>query len=45
MGGNVGTSDASSVEVVSLARSLRPVKDYFNQNKDKVRFVALLSPT
>lgn len=41
----MGTSDASSVEVVSLARSLRPVKGYFNQNKDKVRFVAVLSPT
>jgi hypothetical protein len=38
-------SGATSVEVVSLARSLRPLKDYFNHNKDKLRFLALLSPT
>jgi len=27
------------------ANSTAPLRDYFNQNKDKVRFLALLSPT
>lgn len=38
-------SHASSLEVVSLAGSLQPLKDHFNDNKDKLRFLALLSPT
>ncbi len=25
--------------------SIAPLKEYFNQNRDKVRFLALLSPT
>jgi hypothetical protein len=33
------------MEVVTLARSLQPLKDHFNSNKDKPQFVALLSPT
>jgi len=38
-------SHTSSLEVGSLAMSLQPLKDYFNQNKDRLRFLALLSPT
>jgi hypothetical protein len=34
-----------SIELVSLANSLQPLKDYFNNNKSKRRFLALLSPT
>lgn len=45
MARDVDQSGASSVEVVSLASSLRPLKDYFNQNKDKLLFLALVSPT
>lgn len=33
------------VSVVSLADSLKPLKDRFNAHKDKNRFVAILSPT
>jgi hypothetical protein len=36
---------ASAVEVVSLADSLQPLKDHFNSKKDKLRFLALVSPT
>jgi hypothetical protein len=32
-------------EMISLAESLRPLKDRFNQNKDKARLITLLSPT
>lgn len=35
----------ATVEVTSLADSLDPLKNYFNANKDRHRFVALLSPT
>jgi hypothetical protein len=31
--------------LVSLLGSLEPLKEYFNQGSDKLRFVALLSPT
>ncbi len=34
-----------SLELVSLASSLQPLKDYFNKNKGRLRFLALLSPT
>jgi hypothetical protein len=34
-----------SVEVVPLGGSLQPLKDHFNSNKGKHRFLALLSPT
>ena len=30
---------------ISLADSLQPLKDHFNANSGRVRFVALLSPT
>jgi hypothetical protein len=33
------------VEVVSLGGSLQPLKDHFNRNRSKRRFLALLSPT
>jgi hypothetical protein len=29
----------------SLATSLEPLKDYFNESPGKLRFVAILSPT
>ncbi len=45
MPGNMSKPGASSVEVVSLASSLQPLKDDFNRDKDKLRFLALLSPT
>ncbi|MCH8243288.1 MAG: hypothetical protein IH897_11865, partial [Planctomycetes bacterium] len=35
----------SSVELTSLAESLEPLRAHFNANKNKHRFVALLSPT
>lgn len=38
-------SNGSSFELTSLAESLEPLRDHFNANKDKLRFVALLSPT
>ena len=31
--------------VTSLARSLDPLKRYFNDGKDKLRFLALVSAT
>ena len=37
--------NAAVPEMVSLAGSLTPLKDYFNTRKDKIRFLALLSPT
>jgi len=42
--GKLGSPDGS-VEVVSLGGSLQPLKDHFNRNKSKRRFLALLSPT
>jgi hypothetical protein len=38
-------SSASLVEVVSLADSLQPLKEHFNSNRGKLRFLALVSPT
>ncbi len=32
-------------QVVSLADSLQPLREHFNSNRGKLRFVALLSPT
>ena len=47
--GRVGASSQSdstnSVELTSLAESLEPLRAHFNANKNKHRFVALLSPT
>jgi hypothetical protein len=34
-----------SGEMVSLAASLDRLRDYFNSQVDRVRFLALLSPT
>jgi hypothetical protein len=36
---------SESIELVALANSLQPLKDHFNNNKNKRRFLALLSPT
>ncbi len=38
-------SRSSSVSVTSLAASLEPLREYFNEHKDELRFVALVSPT
>ena len=38
-------SDATPVELVSLAESLDLLRERFNADKDKVRFIVLLSPT
>lgn len=34
-----------SDSLTSLAESLTPLRDHFNANKNKYRFVTLLSPT
>jgi hypothetical protein len=34
-----------SIELISLDRSLQPLKNHFNDNSDYLRFLALLSPT
>jgi hypothetical protein len=34
-----------SFELISLAGSLQPLKNHFNNFKAKLRFLALLSPT
>jgi hypothetical protein len=31
--------------LVSLSRSLRPLKEHFNGSRGKLRFLALVSPT
>jgi hypothetical protein len=31
--------------ILSLADSLRPLQQHFNKNSDRLRFLALLSPT
>jgi hypothetical protein len=31
--------------LLSLADSLQPLRQYFNQNSDRLQFLALLSPT
>ena len=33
-----------ALTLCSLADSLQPLKDHFNRDKDKPRFLALLSP-
>ncbi len=33
------------VTVVSLAKSLDPLRTRFNEHRDKLRFIAILSPT
>lgn len=33
------------VELVSLADSLQPLKERFNRNRSRLRFLTLLSPT
>ncbi len=38
-------SPDESVDVISLGGSLQPLKDHFNANSNKPRFLALLSPT
>lgn len=37
--------NAAVSEMVSLAGTLTPLKDYFNAGKGNIRFLALLSPT
>jgi hypothetical protein len=34
-----------SIELTSLDRSLQPLKNHFNDNSKRLRFLALLSPT
>jgi hypothetical protein len=34
-----------SIELISLDRSLQPLKNQFNDNGEHLRFLALLSPT
>lgn len=36
---------ADDVKLTLLTESLQPLKKRFNDHKDKVRFIALLSPT
>ncbi len=37
--------EKQSLELIYLKQGLQPLKDYFNAAPDKLRFVALLSPT
>jgi hypothetical protein len=39
------TVDKEPSKLISLADSLQPLRQYFNQNLDRLRFLALLSPT
>lgn len=34
-----------TAHVISLAGTLEPLKEHFNANKHRLRFVALVSPT
>ncbi len=34
-----------SIKLISLDRSLQPLKNHFNDNSKRLRFLALLSPT
>jgi len=34
-----------TAKMIALDNSLQPVKDWFNGNKNRLRFLALLSPT
>ncbi len=40
-----GATKEEPTPLISLADSLKPLQDRFNAEKDKPRFVALLSPT
>lgn len=42
---NRRTEAGPKVDLVRLADSLKPLRQRFNQDKDKVRFITLLSPT
>lgn len=42
---NEGSTGGKMGEVTILTESLKPLRDHFNANKHKHRFVALLSPT
>ena len=47
-GGSSGDGETASGEaatLTSLANSIAPLKEAFNANRDKIRVVALLSPT
>ncbi len=37
--------EGGSHRLVTLAGSIAPLTDHFNANKDKVRFLTILSPT
>jgi hypothetical protein len=37
--------DTERAQPLSLADSLQPLKDHFNGNSGRLRFIALLSPT
>ena len=41
----VGVQKAERQAFVSLADSIAPLIDYFNADKEKVRFLTVLSPT
>ena len=34
-----------TAKMITLDSSLQPLKDWFNGNKNKLKFLALLSPT
>ncbi len=36
---------STTASLVSLSKSLEPLRERFNAAKDKIRFVAILSPT
>jgi hypothetical protein len=40
-----GVESMKAFGVISLDNSLRPLKEHFNNNKSRLRFWALLSPT
>lgn len=40
-----GAARESSGKWLSLAESVQPLRDQFNEHKGQLRFVALLSPT
>jgi len=42
---NKGTAEGKMGDITLLTESLKPLRDHFNANKHKHRFVALLSPT
>jgi len=39
------TENKKSSTLITLADSLRPLEQHFNKNSDRLRFLALLSPT